>query len=349
MRAHRLLLAVFFFAIPLSVSAQVLTITPALVDSSEPVEQALAKNKGRASTSIQGKGGYLQIIYTASEPLLVFMVPVAEDGRFVPTDFLRFTLPETEEGMVEIDLTVSPGWSPSEKKWILHLLTETQEAEAGFQNLAIVPASFVQSVGAGIGHFFAPEPYTPSSYHALRGYRVFGIQVTMVLGALAVLAGLAVLFLPLKKLPALVVVLLGFHFLYGLRFGMDLLRFTGEHLTGYAKQNYDEAGSVHTVAEVLKVTSRPNSSVYVCRDGTNYKEKLLRYFAYPLTISAEPATSGAADFALVMGKSHGDWALVTETVDQRTRQILKCNDVYRPAELLSTFADGSSLYKLLPS
>lgn len=330
------------------VSAQILRITPSLIDSSEPVEEALSGNKGRASTSIQGKGAFLQITYTSSEPIFVYMVPVSEDGKFVPTDFLSFTLSEAQNETVEIDLTVSPGWSPQEKKWILHLLTKTEEAKAGFTSLTIIPASLRETASAGIRHVFTQEPYTPSSYHALRGYRVFGVQVTVILGFLAVLTGLGVLVFSKQKFFFLVIVLLGFHFVYAARFSIDLARYTKEHLIGYKEENYDEAGSVHIVAKVLKEVFAPVRSVYVCRDGTNYKEKLLRYFAYPIPVSAESGAAAKADFALVMGKSRSDWSVRTETVNQQTRQILKCNDFEKPVELLTTFPDGTSLFRLLP-
>jgi hypothetical protein len=45
------------------------------------------------------------------------MVPLDAKGNFVPTDFIRFTLPATELGTAEVDLTLSPGWTPGNKKW----------------------------------------------------------------------------------------------------------------------------------------------------------------------------------------------------------------------------------------
>src|SRR5437667_3975805 len=101
------LLAVLLF-VPILAFAQTLQITPALIDSSEPVEQALNENKGHAITTLEGAGKALSITYSASEPIEVFMVPLETENAYVPTDYVRFTLPATTQGTVLIDLTMSP-------------------------------------------------------------------------------------------------------------------------------------------------------------------------------------------------------------------------------------------------
>lgn len=280
------------------------------------------------------------------------MAPLDKTDRFVPTDFLRFTLPATDEGHVRIDLTVSPGWSPSSHKWVLHLLTESKAAEAGFLNVAFIPATTAQVLRAAWRHLWTVEPYTPSSYHALRGYRIFGSPVAVMTGGFLILAAAVVLILMKKekKLPALILVLLAGTMMWQLRFSADLLRFTHEHLTGYAKGNYDEAGSVYQIADIVRKAVKTtgmreeDSTVFICRDGTNYKEKILRYRSYPIRVSSQDKDAATASYALVTDRK--DWSLETKIVGGTSVQTIRCGALVRIARKLADFSDGSILFAL---
>lgn len=332
--------------------AQTLTITPAVVDSSAPVERALQENEGRASTAIEGQGGWLSLTYAASEPLQIFLAPLDADGGFVPTDFLRFTLPAADEADVLIDLTVSPGWSPAPHKWILHILTGRKDAEAGFLQMEFLPASPFATVKALFSHFFTVEPYTPSSYHALRGYRVFGTPTAPILGVVMLIAAAIAIVAAKKerKLPTLVMVLLAGCAFWQLRFSIDLLRFTHEHLTGYAAGLYDEAGSVYQAADIIREAVKTAkikeeaATVYVCRDGTNYQEKILRYMSYPIRISSQEKDAATAAFVLVTDKK--SWTLGTRTTGTSSVQTLNCGAVTSDAKKLTDFPDGSILFSI---
>lgn len=340
-------LAAILFLLPLAVSAQTLFIEPKLIDSSDPVQEALSKNSGRASTTIEGRGGTLAITYVASEPIEIYMVPIhGKDNSYVPTDFLSFTLPATDESDARIDLTRTPSWSPETQTWMLHLLTKDEHTEAGFRNVEFIPLSPVGNAVAAIRQLFTTEPYTPSSYHALRGYRIFGVPIAIVFGLLTVLMAIITLMIARKnRLQAVLAVLIIASGIYQLRFSIDLLGFTNQHLREYYtdKHVYDEAGSVHLIAQLLKL-GLPDDVIYVCRDGTNYKEKLLRYFAYPVKISSDASVASTANFALIMDKS--DWSLETTTANKQTLQTLHCNDLHRPVEFQTNFEDGSRLYRL---
>ncbi len=337
---------------PAFASAQVL-ITPLSVDSSAPVEQALQENKGYASTSIEGQGSKLRLTYQASEPVTIYMVPLSAEEHFVPTDFLMLTLPATDGGSAEIDLTVSPGWTPKTTKWLLHLMTKTEDTNAGFSAVEFLPASTFTIMNTAFWHFFKQEPYTPSSYHALRGYRVLSRDVTMIIGFLVLLASILTIIFAKKgtKLMALVIVLFTFQALYGLRFGFDLLRFSSEHLTGYANGMYDEAGSVYQIAPSLRSLvvqdkkSEAETTVFVCRSGTNYKEKILRYFSYPIRISSDASLTASADYALVMNSR--DWNVQTVSENGVNKQFLQCADLKLEATQIATFPDGSILFSLV--
>lgn len=332
-----------------SAHAETLHITPELVDSSDTVQQALDENDGHASTTLVGEGKALALEYSANETITVFLVPLKEDGTYVPTDFLRFFLPAAENGDVLVDLTVSPGWSSGERKYLVNMLSKSSDANASFLRLDFIPTTVFTGMSAGMNHFFTTESYLPSSYHALHGYRIFGHHVSLWFGLLCIFIAIAaVIICPRgKKVSALLIVLIGGSFLYSLRFALDELRFAFNHVTEYQNGTYDEAGSIHLVAEVLRSSAdKPEDNVYVCRDGTNFKEKLLRYFVYPIKVSAEPLDASGATFALVMDKR--DWNIETVIDTKGSRQTLRCGSVHREAQMLTKFEDGSVLFSINP-
>lgn len=341
MRLHAFLVrstaAAVLVLVPAVAGAQIHRITPVIVDSSAQVEHALIDNKGSASTKLEGQGSMLRITYISSEPLTVYMVPVNAAGQFAPNDFLTFMLPATEDGTVDIDLTVSPGWKPKTQTWVMHLLTKDENADAGFADVQFLRAGPSTVAAAAIKHAFTVEPYSPSTYHGIRGYRVFGSDLTIIMGIMLLLAsGLTALIAAKgQKLRTVLVLLIGFQALYGLRFGIDLLRFSDEHASGYAEGLYDEAGSVYRIAPVVR--SLDATKIFVCRSGTNYKEKILRYFAYPVRISADPQDAVDSDAALIMNAD--EWSFDGAT--------LLCGDLALKAAKHSDFPDGSVLFTLL--
>lgn len=333
-----------------TVHAEPLFVTPELVESSDVVETALKENAGHASTSFSGAGQALSIGYTANEPITVFLVPLHGDDTYSPSDFIRFVLPASQDGDVTVDLTASPGWSSGERKYLVNMLSKTGDASASFTKLDFVPSGIFTGLSAGFRHLFTAESYLPSSYHALKGYHVFGHEVSLWLGLLTVLAaGIVSVLRPKgKKVASLIAVLIAGSFLYSLRFGLDELSFTKAHLTEYAHGTYDEAGSIHLVAATVRTLAHehPDTNVFVCRDGTNFKEKLLRYFAYPVPVSSEAKDATGATLALVMDKYV--WNVETVIDNRGSRQTLKCGPVNREAKKLSTFDDGSVLFSLTP-
>jgi hypothetical protein len=329
-------------------SAQTLFITPALVDSSTPVEQALAENKGHASVTLEGQGAALVIEYRSTEPLEVYMVPLADNDSFVPTDYMRFTLPITDDATVSVDLTVSPGWSPANQRYLVQLLSKTEDAGAAFTQVSFEPTSWSGNISAALRQFGTREIYTPSSFHALRGYRVFSTPTAVVFGLLTLIMVLVCGFVVPKKnrMMSLLCVTIGMSFVYQLRFSVDLLRFTSQHLQEYVNGTYDEAGSVHLIArDVLALAAEQKTAgrdplVFVCRDGTNFKEKLLRYFAYPVPISSQEADANKVTIVALMNKLA--WKFDT------TLSVLSCGPINVRAKQKETYPDGSVLFEILP-
>jgi hypothetical protein len=274
------------------------------------------------------------------------MVPLQSDKTYVPMDFMHFTLPKNEQGTVRIDLTVSPGWTPKVTTYLLNLLTTSDTVNAGFTNLTFEETSILTLITTGVRHLLTVEPYTPSSYHALRGYRIFGISFTIALGLLTVvIAGiLFALSKPEKRLASITTLLTIVTLLYAVRFSIDLLRFTHEHLIGYMNGIYDEAGSAHQIGQTITDIRQQSTTpvrVAVCRDGTNYKEKIVRYITYPVHVSD---VSTGATLALVMDKN--DWSTQTTIDADGSHVTLHCGSIHRTAQKITDFADGSILFSL---
>lgn len=322
-------------ALPSSAYAATQYITPEIVSASNQVEQALKENKGRASLSLEGQGAYLSLQYTSSEPMRIYAVPLDTNGSYSPTDFVVFTLDAATERSVLIDLTVSPGWTPKNHIWNINALTEHENVAAEFLTVDFIPASTVKQATTMIRQLFTPEAYTPSTFHALRGYRVFAMSIVPILGLLTlIIATILIIRNPRKRIPTYVCVLICGSLLYQGRFAIDLLRFSFEHLREYKAGTYDEAGSVYEIAKTLRAAPA-TSSVYVCRDGTDYKEKILRYMVYPLQVTSNEDHAATAMYAVVMNKF--DWSY---------ESVLNCGALKKPATKIKDYPDGSVLFSL---
>jgi len=329
------------------VNAQTPGIRPELVVSSQTVEQALKKNPGHASTILEGQGGKLALRYSSESTITVFLAPLSVNDSYAITDFIWFSLPKTKLVNVIVDLTISPGWTQGKRRFLLNFLSEKEEPDFAIENFEFIPAKSGDTVRAILRHFFTPELYTPSSFHALRGIRVLGKSFTPVFGVLLLLAcGTTAVFLSKeKRLKRAAFLLVAGIFLYDLRFALDLFRFSTEHRGEYLRGTYDEAGSIYQVAaEVRKMTyGRRDQLLYVCRDGTNFKEKLLRYFTYPVKVSSEPRDLSGATLAVVMDKY--EWNF---DESDNSENDLACGELKRQAEKSAAFPDGSVLFRLYP-
>lgn len=345
----RLLPAFLTLLVPAAVSAQTLAITPELVDASHAIEDALQTHKGHASTAIEGRGSTLRIGYRSSEAVEMYLVPLAADEMYVPTDFIHLTLPKEEQGDVTIDLTVSPGWSLRNQKWLLNLLSTDETAGLGFTSVEFEDATMMRAVTAAVRHLFTEETYTPSSYHALRGYRFLGMSFTVTLGLLTVitLGVCLVAFDKKSRRQAMLLTLLTGSLLYQVRFSVDLLRLSAEHLHEYyAARTYDEAGSIHEVATYINAQN-PDAAVYVCRDGTNFKEKLLRYFIYPVKVSSDEASLKNEAMIVVMNTFKSGFS-TSASADGSTGR-LQCGSFSGNVQRLRTFTDDTIVFRILPS
>ncbi len=331
-----------FSLCPLAGAAGI-TVTPDLIDSSEPVMRALQQNAGRASTTLTGNGAALHLTYASADPIEVYMVALDAIGKFLPVDFMHFTLPASQQGDETVDLTVSPAWSFGEKRYQLHMLTRTDDAAASFYSADFLPVSPLSAITTPFKQFMRAEPYTPSTYHALFGYRVLGISSVLLLGiVLLIVSGILLLLYGTKTARVLLLALIGIQMLYALRVSVDMMRFSTQHLSEYyGKGSYDEAGYMYAAAADITRFAKESGrkqSVYMCRDGTNFKEKLLRYFIYPVPVSAEPAMASGATLAMVSDKFKQGYTF--------TDGQLACGLINIHATKLMTYPDGTEIYQI---
>ncbi|MEQ1849390.1 MAG: hypothetical protein ABL890_02255 [Candidatus Peribacteraceae bacterium] len=323
-----------FVLIPGIMRAEPLTITPSLISNTQMLEKALTAKEGYASTTLKGAGAFLEIEYFSSEDIDLFLVPLNRDGRYVPTDFMTAKLPAAANGDVRIDLRETPGWKTSETLWLLNIASSSTDTDAGFTGIEFVPASPIETLSAAMTHLSIAEPYGPSSYHVLRGYRVLGLSFAVLLGLITIIIALIVW--RIRGVSTALWVLVTLTLLSHLRYGIDLLRFSHEHLTSMQTASiYDEAGTIYAVAESIKeirMKEQRFGGVFVCRNGTDFQEKILRYQLYPTPVSHNG--DGPFSFVVIIGSP--DWSQDEASIRCGDGQFLRISSQY--------FSDGISLH-----
>jgi hypothetical protein len=333
-------LCIVAVAIPtIGYAAEPLLITPETAATTDQAFRALQGDGQSAKEVIEGDGDRLRMIYSSPAPLHVSLAPLRSNGTFNPTQLFSFVLPATEKQEAIIDLAAHPSWRPGHQQYYFGVVV-MGEGVPVVESFEFIPTSFLRTVRAAILHLFTIEPYRVSTYHTLIGYHVLGMSLAVFFGILLVLI---VLFLIIRKRTvAAFAVLAAFILLYDARASMDLLRFSQNHLAGSASAtSFAEAGSTYQAADVIvslsqSLPSTAPTGVYVCTDATDFNEKLLRYFLYPNPVTHDPKKP--ASFAIVMRKA--EWGFDGTT--------LSCGDLQVRARLLSSFDDGSELFRITP-
>ena len=340
-------LVVFCFVISTNIvvaQGEEVFLVPKVIDASEPIRTALQENKGYTSTTLHGKGASLHLQYSASEDITFFLVPIATNKSYVPNDTVLTVLPKGERKNVTIDLTVSPGWSPWQEDYMLQMLTPSKEADASFFEVDFFDASIVTTIKAALQHFWTLEPYSPSSYHALRGYRILGISLPIIAGVFIIACSIFMVIFRTKisasLLPNFLIITT---LLIAARSTIDDVRFSKQHLFEYfTKGTYDEAGSIFTIAEFLKANTDDDARIYICREGTNFQEKLLRYAVYPRHVSDLKNDAQTATHVLITDRR--SWSF-----DDKNSSLV-CGDLSEAKiESKEKFVDGSLLFTLTTS
>lgn len=193
---------------------------------------------------IQSPASDLVVGFSSDTPFALRVTyPFQEFGRgenapFIanPLDALEVELPPTG-GRVSIDLTRSPAWAPWRNMYVL-TVAGSSGSTVQLHDVSIRPPSFLRSLSAAARHFSLDEPILLSSINFLWGYRVLGVNFTVVMGVLSVLALIVTLFhcyIVRKASPrqppqscvknAAVICLIAL-LLYDARFSLDIARLT---------------------------------------------------------------------------------------------------------------------------
>lgn len=286
-----------------------------------PIETIISKATSHAEADLTGPGEAIELTYSSSEPLDVLVMFPSVDGGFTPLETLQAHLPEGQRVTAAIHLTESPGWSPLRKQYRLHFLTESQTG-VEFHDVNFVRGSFISSITSSVKQFLGSQPYSPSSYHRLPGYRIAGISFGVLFGFLLIV--LSLWFAWKKQYQRIILGAIILTLLSHARFSVDAVRYSLEH----SRRDYATAGSLFQIVDWI--TEHEVTGVALCNDGTTYAEKLLSYHIYPLLLTEDP--------------SH---VVVYRAVDTSFNgTTLRCGKEQFSASKLKDFPDGSSLYSV---
>ncbi len=337
-----LALAVFFFCVspfPHAHAADLLVPKPTIARDES---QLLPHYTTQTSMTTEGKGGYLHIVYSSSQPFDLLIAPFRSSRGYLPIDLSRVHMPAGKHRDVRIDLTGSPLWSPGQHKYYLLFGSAQKSVDTAVEDMSFLPTPLLQVPIIAVRQFFEAESYQISSYHTLLGYRVLTVSVTL-LGGCIVLLTLLMLLIRKAQPSTLLGVLVLAMLAYNMRFSLDLIRFTAHHLQQwYGEGLYSRAGAVVHIAQDVQADQQKHSFgapyVYVCTDDTNYYAKMLRYHAYPVTVATDLQSDAPLTHVLV---HHSQWS--------ETGGTLHCGQFEGTVRKLADYPDNTHLYSLLPA
>lgn len=319
-----------------------LRITP-LLELSVEERRALGAQTSVATAALQGAGGRLAMTYTATTPFWLAIAPSAEDGAVDPDDILYAQLPKGGGVQAEIDLTVSPGWSPWKDRYVLSASKSTAGDDTAIDAVSIEPATFGEIAMAVLRHAATREGWYVSAFHVLRGTRLLDVPLAMIVGIATVLAAAihAVRRTPARTLATpLIAAAIGL----GLWTNIELLRWTVLHAKEYAGEGtYGQLGAAKTIGTFvrdLQRTDKRKLALSVCGAGSDYYGKAVRYFSTPVPVDVAGATLALSTHVLVAADA--PWAFAPD------EGKLRCRDASVGAEAMHTFADGSILFATRP-
>jgi hypothetical protein len=318
-------------------------IEPALVRTSQFVSKLVSNETGSARKTVEGRGDRVRMRYASSGSFVLFIAPLDANGNYVPLDMMAAKLPATTAMTdVVIDVSVSPSWSLATTQYLFLFISDEKDMAASIASIDFEGPTIGDLPLILWKQFWIPEPYLPSSYHGLLGYRVFGLSVPVIIGIGAIACIIALARRSKHPVGTAMAVATWFLLVVGLRAGVDTSQWTRAHLTEwYANGTYDEEQDVVEIARTLRTLAEKNPTrpmiVFVCRDGTNFREKLLRYFAYPISFVSTLGETDPPTHVLVMGKVD-PWSMENE--------ILTCNAFKGSVQHTKTFVDGTELFSV---
>lgn len=296
-----------------------------------PIQDIIARANTHGDVELQGPGKTMQLRYTARDPLDVFIIPLLRDGSFDPLDAMYTSLPAGINVTKDICIALFQHWTPWTSTYRIHFLSSGNTAPE-FHDVTFVEGSLFETVLIGMSQLKSPDPYTPSSYHRLRGERIFSFPLSLLLGGSVVL--FAWFIVQKKGERYAVLLLLSALLLTQVASSSRLLHRSLIHtMQYYGNGTFSSAGSLHAIAAHLQQYAAPHETVHLCTSGTSYAEKLFQYAVYPLELT-----------------EHDPHYIVSHAPLNFSQEgtTLTCNERVFQAEKKQEFADGSILFHAIP-
>ncbi len=274
---------------------------------------------------------HVRIGYQSQTPLPIRYSPI---GAY-DVDVLLAVLPPAENGDVTIPLAPSPAWNGWSGGFTIQIygLEEAPPVIAGVETLN--DASFFARIGSYISHPFAREYLDISSSNFLLGYRMGGVALGIILGAVMI-AGCSVLLLRgTKPVTALIMVTLSGILVYQVRFLIDEVHNAIADLSEWsAHETYKQMGDSFAMAAFVKERAEDESQPVTVAD-CGQMTTAMRYYLYPVPV--EPiSTQTAATF----GTLAAPW--------KEVNGVLYCGTSAFSGTVLHTFDGGGAVVRLSP-
>ena len=312
----RILLTIFLAAQTCVAASMV--IKPELA-SANRLQQMSSGEYSHATVNLDGEGKSLLIHYSSSSDIDSYILFINDDGSMNPRNILYVSLPRGEEADATVLLSESRGWTNNEMHLRLYFFTD-KEFDGSISSAEIIDTG---RIGGGIFQFFSKEPYSPSSYHRIVGYRLYGKSAT----ATFIVIGLLSVIIFRNKKRVIIGLFLACIFLTSGRFALDSIRYSSDHLTEWISNGtYASAGSTYEIASYI---NESNIKLFrICTDGNSYFSSLLQYAAYPSVLSDD-----------------ADYLVVRNSFDHSfENEILRCGGNNFSASFIKSFPDGTNLY-----
>ncbi|NOS67451.1 MAG: hypothetical protein HOO67_03760 [Candidatus Peribacteraceae bacterium] len=338
-RAFVVPFVILLCAMPVIAVAAEVQITPALHMTQGQKDRRAESTGGAARQSVQGWGGRLRIVYRSGTDIDLDLAPLHRGGSVDPVEMVYATLPKGEWDAI-IDLTASPGWSILPQEYALQFVVPPASDGVEVQSMEFLPPENTSVIRAAWKGLLQREQYLVSTPHLIRGTTLAGMPLVLLIGIVTIIAALVMI--GRRKKSAAAGILVGGFFLLHLWFAVDLARFTVMHLREWSARgtlgDFGAAQDVGTALREIAVSAPKPPFVYVCTNAGNYYPKAVRYFGYPVPVSATKEDIPRATHVLVAQ------ALRWSEQDG----ILTCGDLSGKATKLRAFADGSVLYSATP-
>jgi|GEM_PF-5680163 len=343
MQVRFMIIGLAFLLVPNALFAQEV-IKPTLIIGT-PEAGEFTTYKTLYQGKVEARGQFLYIEYASDKPVEVLIAPFRTEGEYNPRDLVHAHLEPGAEQKFLIDVSGSPQWSPWAASYFVWFVAEDDSTNMAVQNMESSKGAMYMLPVLALQQFFTLERFQASVFHSLYGIYVLGKPVIPFIGIFVVFLCIFFFVRAHKKhtsysLPLFI--LIGGILFFQLRSGIDMLRYTMQHIQSWNESGtFEQLGASYSVARILEQEQathlQQDITAYVCSNDSDYYTKAVRYAAYPIEIQYAPKEDVTLTHVVV---HHSDYTFEND--------ILTCKTFSGFARLLEEFADGARLYSLLP-